>query len=217
MTRGIKASPIIITGAVTAGLIISLNLWGSGRSGLIRDPGKEIKDLQTCLDVLKEAEKRWHIAGRASDMLNEASFLVKDYQTTHNKRRRDSSQTQHQPTTSEFLQSDSSFPNPSMPSFPKNEYNPPLNAATGISDWDLLLLQMGHHDIQPLGPSSLPTVYQSDHSSTPGLSHSMRQDERVPEYPMTDDLFALWSDIPGVFSQDEWGTYLADPGNSSYP
>ena len=76
MTRGIRASPVMIvrqmvlgvpviadtvwlqTGALVAGLIISLNLWGSKRSGLIRDPAKEIKDLQTCFNVLKESEKR---------------------------------------------------------------------------------------------------------------------------------------------------------------
>ncbi|KJA20732.1 hypothetical protein HYPSUDRAFT_42806 [Hypholoma sublateritium FD-334 SS-4] len=216
ISRGIKASPIMITGALIAGLIISLNLWGSRRSGLIRDPGKEIRDLQTCFNVLKEAEKRWHTAGRANDMLNEASFLVNDYQMTHNKRRRDSSQMPRQPATPEYPQSDRSFSKPSMSTFPPNDYNPPLDAALGISDWDILLLQMGH--IQPtLDPSSSPTVFQTNHNSTSSLSHHMKQDSvLVPEDSVTDDLFSLWSDVPGAFSQDEWDTYLADLGNSSY-
>ena len=254
MTRGIRASPLMIvsqmflgvpviadtswpqTGALIAGLIISLNLWGSRRSGLIRDPAKEIKDLQTCFNVLKEAEKRCcsldlmrpqslliaaasntggirlaglgkliftltkrHDIDRISDMLNEASFLVKDYQTTQNKRRRDSSQTPLQPMAPEYPQNIRSFPNPSMPAFPQNEYSPPADAALGVSDWDALLLQMGH--IQPtLGPSLSPSVYQSNYNSISGLLLPMQQDSvLVPEDTVTDDLFSLWSDVPGAF------------------
>lgn len=140
------------------------------------------------------------ILNRISDMLNEASFSVNDYQTTHNKRRRDSSQTPRQPATSEYPPTDRSFPNPNIPAFPQTEYNPPLDATLGISDWDILLLQMAH--IQPtLGPSSPPTVYQTNHNNTStGLSHPIQHDSiLVPEDSMTDDLFSLWSDVPGAF------------------
>lgn len=60
------------TGALIAGLIISLNLWGSRRSGLIRDPGKEIRDLQTCFNVLKEAEKRCY----SLELIHPQSLLI---------------------------------------------------------------------------------------------------------------------------------------------
>ncbi len=254
MTRGIRASPVMIvrqmvlgvpviadtvwlqTGALVAGLIISLNLWGSKRSGLIRDPAKEIKDLQTCFNVLKESEKRCcsldlmrpqclliaaasnaggirlaelgklifmltkrYDINKISDMLNEASFLVNDYQITQNKRRRDSSQTLRQPMAPEYSQNNRSFPNPSMPAFPPNEYIPPSDAALGASDWDALLLQMGH--IQPtLGPSLLPDVHQSNYNSISGLLLPMQQNSvLVPEDTVTDDPFSLWSDVPGAF------------------
>lgn len=139
------------------------------------------------------------ILNRISDMLNEASFLVNDYQMTHNKRRRDSSQMPRQPATPEYPQGDRSFSKPSMSTFPPNDYNPPLDAALGISDWDILLLQMGH--IQPaLDPSSSPTVFQTNHNSTSSLSHHIKQDSvLVPEDSVTDDLFSLWSDVPGAF------------------
>ena len=71
--------------AFTSGLIIVLNVWGSQKSGLLQNLAKEMANVQICLNVLKEGEKRytfllkipihgsfeayksesrWHLAGR---------------------------------------------------------------------------------------------------------------------------------------------------------
>ena len=42
-----------------AGLVIAFNLWGSRRSGSTRDPKKEIEDYQTCINFLKDSEKKY--------------------------------------------------------------------------------------------------------------------------------------------------------------
>ncbi len=207
MTRGIRASPVMIVrqmvlaslsslilygyrrALLLLGLIISLNLWGSKRSGLIRDPAKEIKDLQTCFNVLKESEKRCcsldlmrpqclliaaasnaggirlaelgklifmltkrYDINKISDMLNEASFLVNDYQITQNKRRRDSSQTLRQPMAPEYSQNNRSFPNPSMPAFHQTSISRlqmrlwvPVIGTPCFCKWDIYNQPSAHH------------------------------------------------------------------------
>ncbi|KJA21189.1 hypothetical protein HYPSUDRAFT_67935 [Hypholoma sublateritium FD-334 SS-4] len=228
MTRGIKASPLLITSVLNAGLVISLNLWGSGRSGFIKDPTKQMEDFQTCVNFLKESEKRWHIGGRSVDLLAELNFSAKDYQESpRNKRRWDSSCTPMQSTTSGYPQSGISCANPrTAMSEPAGENvpNPGLNVLSGISDWDFLLLQMGHVQPNigtPANQGELPTDFPqtSIHiNPTTGLSDTVGQAEQVPEFLMTEgDLFSLWSDIPRAFNQDEWGVYLADVANSSCP
>ena len=44
--------------AFTSGLIIVLNVWGGRKSGLLQNVAKEMANVQICLNVLKEGEKR---------------------------------------------------------------------------------------------------------------------------------------------------------------
>ena len=44
--------------AFTSGLIIVLNVWGGQKSGLLQNAAKEMANVQICLNVLKEGEKR---------------------------------------------------------------------------------------------------------------------------------------------------------------
>ncbi|KJA20731.1 hypothetical protein HYPSUDRAFT_42804 [Hypholoma sublateritium FD-334 SS-4] len=231
MTRGIKASPLLMLSVVTAGLVISLNLWGSRRSGLIRNPTKEIENFKTCVNFLKESEKRWPVAGRSNDLLAQVSFSSKDYQETHNKRRRDSSGATNQFPTSESLQTDNHYPSFKLASMPLNASNPPVNAASGFSDWDILLMQLGYVPSDLVsssnqGPGGLPMDYTTPPSLYPSSAYHINNTtsppdaagsyEQVPQFSTPEDVFSLWSDIPCAFSQDEWDIYLTYLGNTSY-
>lgn len=44
--------------AFCSGTVIVLNLWGIRHSGLLGDAAKEAVNLQKCINVLKECEKR---------------------------------------------------------------------------------------------------------------------------------------------------------------
>lgn len=145
-----------------------------------------------------------------SDLLAELNFSAKDYQETpRNKRRWNSSRTPMQSATSGYPQGSISCPNPRIASSEptgQNVPNPCSNAISGISDWDLLLLQMGH--VQPnIGPPANQGELSTDFSQTPiridpitGLSNTVGQAEQVPEFLMSEgDLFSLWSDIPRAF------------------
>ncbi|KAF5322745.1 hypothetical protein D9619_002016 [Psilocybe cf. subviscida] len=112
LTRGMRVMPTLIVSAFCAGTVIVLNLWGIRHSGLLGDAAKETVNLQKCINVLKECEKRWHVAGRSCDMLKEAASLG-DYDATAAlpKRRREEPPTsapvpQHQHTTSAQPQHD---------------------------------------------------------------------------------------------------------------
>jgi len=41
-----------------------LNLWASPGTGITVDPVKEKENVMRCYGIIKECEKRWHIAGR---------------------------------------------------------------------------------------------------------------------------------------------------------
>ncbi|KAF5322742.1 hypothetical protein D9619_002011 [Psilocybe cf. subviscida] len=105
LTRGMRVMPTLIVSVFSAGTVIVLNLWGIRHSGLPGDVAKETVNLQKCINVLQECEKRWHVAGRSCDLLKEAASLG-DYDVTAAlpKRRREEPPTsapvpQHQHTT----------------------------------------------------------------------------------------------------------------------
>ncbi|KAF9009374.1 fungal-specific transcription factor domain-containing protein [Cyathus striatus] len=60
--------------AVTAGIVLLLNMWGNKRSGVDTDP-KEMKRIYKCMDILKKAEERWHPAGQLLDILSELASV----------------------------------------------------------------------------------------------------------------------------------------------
>lgn len=41
-----------------------LSIWGGKRSGLSTDPNREMAEVHKCMHVLRDAEDRWHSAGR---------------------------------------------------------------------------------------------------------------------------------------------------------
>ncbi|KAF8992795.1 fungal-specific transcription factor domain-containing protein [Cyathus striatus] len=56
--------------AVTAVVVLILNIWGDKRSGVDTDP-KAKGRVEMCMGVLRKAEDRWYSAGALVDMLNE--------------------------------------------------------------------------------------------------------------------------------------------------
>lgn len=156
-----------------------------------------------------------------SDLLAEMNFLDKDYEETpRNKRRWDSSQPPKQTTPSGYLQSSNSSLNPSMEptsAANQNQPDPCLHAVSSISDWDLLLFQMGHAQptigatISPTNFSQLPVHINGDPGTTADLSNTMGQNEQLPEFLMSErDLFSLWSDIPCAF---KWVSFFVPRSN----
>lgn len=61
--------------AFTAGIVLLLSIWGVKRSGVSIDPAKEMEDVYKCMQVLKDAETRWHSAGRLWDVLCELASV----------------------------------------------------------------------------------------------------------------------------------------------
>ncbi|KAF8973127.1 hypothetical protein BDZ97DRAFT_1779521 [Flammula alnicola] len=192
LTRGIHHAPNLIMAAFSAGVVISLNLWGNKRSELTGDPAKEKENLQKIVNFLKAGEKRWHSAGRMRDMLNEVSSL-NDYQPTFSKRRRDSFTNLQHPaaySTSTFVNTPprpATFP----PELPVQQLGQQLNSANYV----------------PAAP--LPQQSMANNRYTHHVAG-----EYIPDPTATEDLFSLWSEVPVAFSSDEWEAYLANVSDS---
>ncbi|KAF8973126.1 fungal-specific transcription factor domain-containing protein [Flammula alnicola] len=231
-TRGIRISYSTIISAFASGIIIILNLWGHQRSGLINDPSDELANLQKCLNALKEFEKKWHIAGRLRDLLNEVGSLS-EYSHTSRRHQRDSDSYETASTapyvansaTATFA-SNASMPTAHLPDsgLPPHAVDNTV-ATTPTTSWDLnnlLLAQMGY--LQPnLGDNM--ELYSGDgsrfaeaiplHSKTVDDESSNVQNTDIPgSGPMNEDMFSLWSDIPVAFSIDEWDAYLSSMGQA---
>ncbi|KDR75219.1 hypothetical protein GALMADRAFT_157080 [Galerina marginata CBS 339.88] len=213
VTRGIRVTPNLTMAAFSSGIVIVLNLLGNQRGD--RESG--MADLQKCLDVLKECEKRWHSAGRLRDMLTELAS-INEYQPTFNKRRHESISTdtksrQSSGFTSNFSKQTQSI-SPGIPYMATNSNEPILfdSAATMPSnDWDLsnlLLIQMGY--IQANAKESLEKQNFNVVPPTPGISPLPEYGNVIPpDFAMSDDMFALWSDIPDALSVEGWDAYLS--------
>ncbi|KAJ6596653.1 hypothetical protein B0H10DRAFT_1827874 [Mycena sp. CBHHK59/15] len=50
-------------------VILLLIIWSGKQSGMVIDPKKEIREVYTCLNVLRSFERRWQIAGRLWQIL----------------------------------------------------------------------------------------------------------------------------------------------------
>ncbi|KAI0058759.1 hypothetical protein BV25DRAFT_1788378, partial [Artomyces pyxidatus] len=70
-----RPSPHFQLPAFTAGIVLLLSIWGVKRSGVTIDPMKEMADVHKCMAALKEAEGRWHAAGRLWDVLYELASV----------------------------------------------------------------------------------------------------------------------------------------------
>ncbi|KAJ7879609.1 fungal-specific transcription factor domain-containing protein [Mycena olivaceomarginata] len=67
--RGLLAHPQVVSALMDCGIVILLNVWGAGRTGISVDPQRAMNDVQKCISVLKMYELHWQAAGRYSDLL----------------------------------------------------------------------------------------------------------------------------------------------------
>ncbi|KAJ7595715.1 fungal-specific transcription factor domain-containing protein [Mycena floridula] len=63
--------PNVMIPLATSALILLLNHWGGKRFGLSSNPGKEYADVYKCINVLHHYDKRWQVAGRLCDLLEQ--------------------------------------------------------------------------------------------------------------------------------------------------
>ncbi|KZV76630.1 hypothetical protein PENSPDRAFT_646069 [Peniophora sp. CONT] len=61
--------------ACSSGVMIMLNVWTAKSYGVAIDAAKEMEHVALCMDIIKEAESRWHAAGRLWDVMNELSSI----------------------------------------------------------------------------------------------------------------------------------------------
>jgi hypothetical protein len=68
----VRICPLLSTSSLTldqmaafsSGMVLLLNIWGSKCNGIVLDPAKEMTDVHRCMNVLKQCESRFPIAGR---------------------------------------------------------------------------------------------------------------------------------------------------------
>ncbi|KAF8995120.1 fungal-specific transcription factor domain-containing protein [Cyathus striatus] len=70
MKRNAVVYPYMQMTAVTAAIVLLVNIWGGRRSGVAPEP-RAMRQVEKCKDVLRKAEDRWHSAGSLLDILNE--------------------------------------------------------------------------------------------------------------------------------------------------
>ncbi|KAI0052329.1 hypothetical protein FA95DRAFT_1601990 [Auriscalpium vulgare] len=166
--------------AFTAGIVLLLNIWGVKRSGVAIDPVKEMTDVHKCMEVLKDAEGRWHAAGRLWDVLYELAFvgelpLPTPGQGPSMKRSRDadSAPSSTSPTSGDHhpqAQSKSSL-------FPPSTHTP--------ATWPSIVAQSYPHvaypiNLNPVPPGALHSASAEDEASLPMHSYELG---RMPQYP----------------------------------
>jgi len=171
LSRGMITFPNMFMSAFASAIVMLLNLWGSHKFAVIADPAKEMENVQKCFNVLKESEKRWHIAGRLGDMLKEVGSLG-DYKSTMPKRRResfskDSNEPVPQPQPTPGIWQPPVREEPLVVPLPNQGTQESLipNFATAATmptnDWDfsnLLMVQMGYTQQRQPALGTTPTT-----------------------------------------------------------
>ncbi|KAK0458526.1 fungal-specific transcription factor domain-containing protein [Desarmillaria tabescens] len=66
---GSWAQHACILDAFAAGIVLLLNIWGGKKSGLALNPKKEMQDVFKCMQVMKDMESTYHLAGRLWDFM----------------------------------------------------------------------------------------------------------------------------------------------------
>ncbi|KZV69843.1 hypothetical protein PENSPDRAFT_651985 [Peniophora sp. CONT] len=61
--------------AFTSALVLIFSIWGARRNGMAIDTTKDMERICQCMEILKDAEPRWAIAGRLWDILYELVFM----------------------------------------------------------------------------------------------------------------------------------------------
>jgi len=229
LKRGLRVYPIILMAAFTSGLIIVLNVWGGQKSGLLPNATKEMANVQICLNVLKEGEKRWHIAGRLYDLLKEIGSLNEQPRPIADQTIRDL------PSGNEGLPVLNSAypprPAPSMTTMPPA----PICNRTGATTCDLDKLLPSQMGIIHANPAVLPTANYDGRpgwyvnfndvasqgwapSSARGTDYEMvASDELMDDAPfiypngiVNAEMLSLWSEASATFSGEEWDSYIAN-------
>ncbi|KAK7005955.1 Zn(2)-C6 fungal-type domain-containing protein [Favolaschia claudopus] len=67
--RSLVAHPQVVNALMDSAIVILLNVWGAGRTGITVDPQRAINDVHKCISVLKMYERHWQAAGKYCDML----------------------------------------------------------------------------------------------------------------------------------------------------
>ncbi|KAJ6594430.1 fungal-specific transcription factor domain-containing protein [Mycena capillaripes] len=67
--RGLIANPQAVSALMDCAIVILLNVWGAGRTGISVDPQRAANDVKKCIGVLKMYEVHWQVAGRYCDLL----------------------------------------------------------------------------------------------------------------------------------------------------
>uniref|UniRef100_A0A8H8CP76 Transcription factor domain-containing protein n=1 Tax=Psilocybe cubensis TaxID=181762 RepID=A0A8H8CP76_PSICU len=228
--KGMRPTHHLLVCAFSSGIVIILNLWSHRHTtGLITDPAKEA-DLQMCINVLKDCDKKWHVAGRFCDMLNEVGALSECQPTSIMKQPRNTSIVEDTigghsiATMSPYSYSSSSSARVGhiVPEFPNiDKSGETLNGPADIfgkhmSINDLLLFQTGYVT-QPQarlfeldnGALRSGAVETSDilHRTTPSTDNSYST-PGSESFILNDNIPSFWSGIPAAFSADEWDVYL---------
>ncbi|KAK0225100.1 fungal-specific transcription factor domain-containing protein [Armillaria nabsnona] len=66
---GFWAQHACLLDAFAAGIVLLLNIWGGKKSGLALNPKKEMQDVFKCMQVMKDMESTYHLAGRLWDFM----------------------------------------------------------------------------------------------------------------------------------------------------
>ncbi|KAH9478764.1 FAD-dependent monooxygenase OpS4 [Psilocybe cubensis] len=222
IARGARILPHAIIVAYTAGMVITLCMWGGQPMGYLGDNKEGTESLRKCLDYLYHCEKKWHCAGRLSDMLREASDINLYVQPTVNKRRRLSFDTelifQPAPDSAEPVEVTATGLSSAGSTVIGNRPVPPSTMGSPLQS--LMLTDMGFFpgtSISDNNPNLLNTTNFNIHlpQSEPTASIGI-PGQSISADPPASDLFAgVWSDTTVPFtSLEQWDTYFAYMGQS---
>ncbi|TFK44394.1 fungal-specific transcription factor domain-containing protein [Crucibulum laeve] len=236
---GLRPFPNIFMSAFASGIVLLLNLWGR-RNANQGDVQRTMADVNKCLSILKECEKRWHSAGRLWDLLNEMSSMKDNHMpaitsnATSAQAQEYSAARQLQPTVAH-----NAFPrqpntarealvHPKTP-FDFQAVSNSANFSAG-SDWDLsnlLLAQMGYMQSNTT-PATAPPIRNSPPSAPSQQEHgyyfsAIPIDTTFPartttsqDVPVADEsMMSLWMGAPAAgYDMDEWDMYITNMGGT---
>ncbi|KIY74410.1 hypothetical protein CYLTODRAFT_385266 [Cylindrobasidium torrendii FP15055 ss-10] len=202
---------ITTTACFTSGVILSMNIWSSKRSGLNLNTQKDLQDINRCLSILKSRSAIWNTSGRMWSMLSTISAFadtVPSSDTPSRKRARDDNDTStesskplscnavyHPYVTPSSLQQTSDVQTGNVNALslevPRSfDYADPLGNASDIDGMDLNQFSMDAIDIWSSAPESFVWQDWNAYLTEAGMAMPLRED------PMTQR-----TDVPGHNSQ----------------
>ncbi|KIY69850.1 hypothetical protein CYLTODRAFT_420291 [Cylindrobasidium torrendii FP15055 ss-10] len=70
-SRRTQLQPSSVISVFAAGVVLTFNIWGGQRSGVVIDTSKQMGDVEKIMNALQTLENRWHVTGRLWDILYE--------------------------------------------------------------------------------------------------------------------------------------------------